>query len=105
MNGNGNGGIPGLDLSAMGNIPILGKKVDEDAIKLCKQVLTKLESGDLLNLAVVSEDTAGNLMMSYSSKLTATSRLRAGLATLGTHIDISFIQASVAQQTGGQPPR
>lgn len=102
MNGNSNGGphgISGLDLEALSkSVPILGKKIDEDAIKLAKVVLAKLEAGDLLNLAVVAEDTTGNLMMSYSSKLTSASRLRAGLATLGTHIDISFIQASAAVQ-------
>lgn len=85
---NGKNGInPGL----LTSVPIIGRKLDDRGIALVKDVLAKLEKGELLNVAIVGEAANGDMIMSHSMGLGQPIKLRGALSTLGTALDLGII--------------
>jgi len=77
-------------------------KIDLKAIEVVEDALAKLRSGELLNIAIVGERKGGEVMMAFVSQHTAPIRTRAGLMTLGPHIDLTILQANA--QAAAAPP-
>lgn len=84
--GNGKSGLGNLSA-----LPIIGRKIDEKGIALAKDILAKLEKGELLSVAFVAERANGDTVMSHSHGYGQPMKLRGGLATLGTALDLAVI--------------
>lgn len=73
------------------NVPILGRRIDDEGITTIEDVLAKLRSGDLLNVAVVGEQRDGNMLMSVSGGHGCRMRLRGALGTLAAMVDRAIV--------------
>jgi hypothetical protein len=82
---------PKLTPAHLSAVPIIGRRLDEKGIAIVKDVLAKLERGELLNVAIVGETDKGDMTMAFSFGMGAPIKLRGALATLGTHADMSII--------------
>jgi RNA-binding protein YhbY len=72
------------------NVPIIGRVPNERAIKILEDTLEKLRRGELLNVAVVSEQTHdGQMLLSYDVSPTngEAVKMRGALALLASAID------------------
>ena len=72
-------------------IPILGRPINEDAIREVKKVLAALEKGTLINVALVAERNDGEMIMAMAPGVGHPVKLRGILGTLGTAIDLQIL--------------
>jgi hypothetical protein len=80
-----------LGLGNLSAVPIIGMKLDDKGIAMVEEVLALMKRGEILSVAIVAEAKNGDMRMNHSIGLGQVMRMRAGLATLGTALDLGII--------------
>lgn len=74
------------------DVPIIGEKIDREAIRAVEEILAKLRTGEIVNVAICGENRGTGLMtMAVSSPHGDVMRLRGAVALMGAMLDRNML--------------